>query len=620
LINNIQFLRAFSVLIVFFYHSNLNFFDKGFIGVDIFFVISGYVISSKIFNDLEKNKKFNIFNFYINRVKRIVPNIFVIFSIVLVFIIFFQPLDLLTKNLKVFLLSLIGLSNLYYLNFEGGYFDTIFSDPLNHSWSLGVEMQFYLFFPIIFLAINKVKMNLNKFIFTFLTLIIFGVYLNLYFHSFTQIIFYNPLFRIWEFLMGSVTFMIKKNYRYENSTVSNFSFLFLILLLSIELSINKIYYLFIILFLSCSFLYFYKNNYFSKFIFENKFFINLGNISYSFYLWHLPIIYFFDMYFLKNVITLPLIFVITFFLSQFTYRYVEQVYRYKKLNLNLSKKKLIFILIISIVFSGILSNLITKKNLISLIKNKIYKLNYLEINKNFVERTIQYTFEINGTKVYSECISTLKTKILSPENLYVNCQKNPEKKNRIFFVHGDSLTANFVPMLDDLDLRDSLYFEHYDVAILDLNINKLNNLRNYYDEIVFVTNVESKYTLDILLEAKKSFNEEIKILILGSPPHIDLKISPLKCFIQNRSCEYNRNQDINSRNLIELNTSIKNIVKNNKEFYFFDPYSSICPQENCYVYDSKKDLLTHRDDNHLTFEGSMMISRDFQNFYDKNFK
>ena len=112
---HIQFFRAISVLLVFFYHLELEFFKFGYLGVDIFFVISGYVITSRLYDELLKNNKINYLSFFIRRVKRIFPVLFFIISIVLLFIIFFQPLDLILGNITVYFFTIFGLSNLYYL-------------------------------------------------------------------------------------------------------------------------------------------------------------------------------------------------------------------------------------------------------------------------------------------------------------------------------------------------------------------------------------------------------------------------------------------------------------------------------------------------------------------------
>jgi len=77
LLNHIQFLRAISVLMVFFYHLKLNYFENSFLGVDIFFVISRYVIIAIIFNEYKSNDKFNFLNFYLKRLKRIYPSTYV---------------------------------------------------------------------------------------------------------------------------------------------------------------------------------------------------------------------------------------------------------------------------------------------------------------------------------------------------------------------------------------------------------------------------------------------------------------------------------------------------------------------------------------------------------------
>ena len=104
---HIQFFRAISVLLVFFYHLELELFKFGYLGVDIFFVISGFVITSRLYEELINTSKINFYSFYSRRIKRIFPVLFFIISIVLIFIIFFQPLDLLIGNITVYIFTIL---------------------------------------------------------------------------------------------------------------------------------------------------------------------------------------------------------------------------------------------------------------------------------------------------------------------------------------------------------------------------------------------------------------------------------------------------------------------------------------------------------------------------------
>ena len=141
-------LRALAVYSVILFHLKLNVasnfkFTGGFIGVDIFFVISGYLISSIVFSEIDKNK-FSLANFYNRRARRILP-VYILISIVSAFFSFviFLPGDLLEYS-KSLLSSIFFSSNFFFWKNTGYFFDDNELKPLIHTWSLSVEGQFYL--------------------------------------------------------------------------------------------------------------------------------------------------------------------------------------------------------------------------------------------------------------------------------------------------------------------------------------------------------------------------------------------------------------------------------------------------------------------------------------------
>ncbi|MCY4180366.1 MAG: acyltransferase, partial [Litoreibacter sp.] len=145
-------MRAIAVLAVIFFHAQFDFFSGGFVGVDIFFVISGFLITSIIAGQLEQGR-FSLLTFYQRRVRRIFPALFFVILCCLPFAWFWlMPQDLVDFAKSVG--SVIAFVSNFWFWDQSGYFDTVAElKPLLHTWSLAVEEQFYLFVPLLFMLL-----------------------------------------------------------------------------------------------------------------------------------------------------------------------------------------------------------------------------------------------------------------------------------------------------------------------------------------------------------------------------------------------------------------------------------------------------------------------------------
>jgi len=221
-------LRAIAVLIVVLFHLETPGFGGGYIGVDIFFVISGYLITPIIINQFTKSN-YNIIEFYIRRIRRIFPALIIInFSTIFIAGYIYLPREYIELS-KSLISSGLFFSNVFFWR-QSGYFDNnAFMKPLLHTWSLSIEEQFYLFFPIFLLIIFKLKKNILYnvlillFIISFL-LNIWGIY------HFPSASYYLTPMRAWEILIGSIL-SFNKFPQITNKKKSNLAFLSGILLI-----------------------------------------------------------------------------------------------------------------------------------------------------------------------------------------------------------------------------------------------------------------------------------------------------------------------------------------------------------------------------------------------------
>ena len=324
---DIDSLRGLSVISVIIFHLDHAYFPNGYLGVDLFFVISGYVITKSIIKKYyEGNFKFT--DFYIKRIRRILP----VLLVVLISSFLVGLYLLLLSDLKKFsesLLTSLGFIWNFYFWITGGYFST--NDqlkPLLHLWSLSVEEQYYILFPIFLFLIYRFFKNKNAYFIGILLASIISFTLNYYFLSHTDTVFFLFPTRIWQFGIGAAA-ALSPHLKIKNLWAEFFYYfiaIFLIVynfcvttkslpdgtLMCIGLSLILIKYS-------------NEKNFLSK-IFQFRPIIFTGLISYSLYLWHWPTISFLKYIFVdgltKQIIFLTIIFIFT--ISFLSWKFIEQ--------------------------------------------------------------------------------------------------------------------------------------------------------------------------------------------------------------------------------------------------------------------------------------------------------
>ena len=330
-------LRAIAVLSVVFYHAGFSsLFGGGYVGVDVFFVISGYLITKLIYNKC-KNSSFSFIDFYHRRIRRIAPAYFgiIVFSTIVTCILY-SPGD--TKNYFASMLSSLLISSNFYFMFDSGYFTALaHTKPLLHTWSLGVEEQFYVFFPILVFYLSKLRLNvLKSLIILFLASLGFSIVYVFFDQNFT---FYMLPTRAWELLAGSILAVkTDKDYSTKHSDIFGVAGILLILfsvtgfgyfqdlkfpgMTAVPVVLGSVF---------CIEAGRNRESLVYKFL-SLKILTFFGLISYSLYLWHWPIFVFAKYLYLKNVNPVymnTVLLIPVFIFSYLSYKYIEQPFRQK---------------------------------------------------------------------------------------------------------------------------------------------------------------------------------------------------------------------------------------------------------------------------------------------------
>ena len=310
---SIDSLRALAVLAVIIYHVDVNYLPGGFLGVDLFFVLSGYLISSLIIKEYKKTGSLNLYNFYIRRARRLLPAVYFMITVVLVVMVMFNGVLLKKSHLDA-IFGYIYSSNWWYIFHKLDYFDSFGSQsPFKHLWSLAIEEQFYMIFPLLFLLVNgkkktkdgSYKLNRN-FLYVILGVILVSLIAHIILFDINNIsrIYFGTDTRAFSLLVGVVGAILypmdKLNTKItpqENlvySVVSLISIAALITIMIYTSEYNTWMYrggfllvaiLGIIIIISSG-----KQHTVMAKLLSFKPVVFIGKISYSLYLWHFPVL------------------------------------------------------------------------------------------------------------------------------------------------------------------------------------------------------------------------------------------------------------------------------------------------------------------------------------------
>ena len=323
-------LRALAVVPVILSHAGFELFSGGFVGVDIFFVISGYLITSILIEDIE-NKRFSIIKFYERRARRILPALF----FVLIVCMPFAWMWMLPNQMKDFSLSIIAVSlfasNIFFWR-EIDYFALDAEEkPLLHTWSLAVEEQYYVLFPIF--LILAWRFGKNRVFWMIVVIAAISLLLSLYGSRNHPVAnFYLTPTRAWELLAGSIAaFMVYKRGVEKNNLLAIFglaAIIFSIFFYDATTPFPSIYALVPVLGVVLLVLYADKETLVAKLL-SAKAFVGIGLISYSAYLWHQPLFAFARIRSLEHPSPLLMLALsaISILLAYFSWRYIEQPFR-----------------------------------------------------------------------------------------------------------------------------------------------------------------------------------------------------------------------------------------------------------------------------------------------------
>lgn len=588
-------LRAIAVIAVIIFH--LGYLPNGYLGVDVFFVISGFLITSIIYKEI-LNGNFSVLSFYKRRIRRIIPLLlFISFIALILGGIFMLPDDLIGLSKSIIASNLFSNNLLLYLTSSDYWEVSMEFKPLMHTWSLGVEEQFYLVYPLIFIFVSS-----KRIIVTIITLItIISLFLFLFYGNINAKFYLLP-YRFFELSLGGIFALFYFNKKEVNSKLKFIyytSFILLLFLIFIPYQKNDISLFLCIVTTAFTIA---LSNYFSKSlisekILSNRILVYIGKISFSLYMWH-QIIFSFARYVLLFEITwIWSIFLsmIILLISVISYNFIEVPFR----NSSYSFRKVVYF--ISILF------------FINIIAS-IYLLSVEGIFKNFeVFGQYKNDYKPNIEKLYNK---KLLTGSMQNYNENINHYNQPFiHSNRVkILLIGDSFARDIANVLLESTIASQISISYINTRTLSKDNDYLE--RSKKADLVFLSfsNYFSKKDLNDFLTTYHCSIETDKMYYFGT-----------KNFGYSMGLPYN---EVRFRNSVDYrNYYIKiregyaeqeKIAKEEWGNRYISLLSPIISKDRRYVrcFDDKGRLISH-DSAHLSKFGAQFYSKIYGTLFEK---
>ena len=633
-------LRGLAVLLVLINHFNKNWLPGGFLGVDIFFVLSGYVVTLSVFRRKLLNKGNTILEFYKRRFLRILPALIVCILVTTLFSVLFIPKAWLSQSIETTgIWSIIGGSNIAQIVTNDGYFAPSSEfNPYTHTWSLGIEEQFYFLIPILLIALRPRKIAFVVGLLTIASFIIAVMTTS----SNPNFSFYSLITRFWELGVGVLlaTFVANSIYTHKFLSISRYlgqyrSSIFLLLGL-VCIAASSILQNYTVLTpwpgsllpvagTSLVILSTVIKNSHSRVssvvssLLSNPVFLWFGFISYALYLWHWPVIVLMKWTIgLNSLFSISLGFALSLFLACLSTYLIEKPFH---AFVKSSGLKVVFCGLISIGLSTyFICELFARRNRIALSTVSINHRDwYAETPLSFGDDPNKLTIFVVGNShalAYGPLLEQVhhmngwNTRIFPLGHCAVGSIMRPASQSIDCISQVDSVLST---IYSEARPNDIVWFASLRMwRYIAQGSNKPDDISSFIGSKLYEQNL-SKGKKEIQLLISKLLQRDLRILV--DRPKPVFKSHPFRC-----NDWFNRSNTLCSaglaiekteflRNSLGVNLAIDQLKSDFPSLIVWDPSRILCDADQCAAMDGSKPLFFDAD--HLSRYGNLMLAPSF---------